>query len=252
VLILTLTGFFLVVAPPAEALANSPQWSYGGDANLTQWGQIKDDFVLCEIGQQQSPININVDIDQSVEDTPAALAFHDASAPWKIINRGYTVQVNAAPGNTVQIEGEEYELLQFHFHIPSEHRIAGSRAEMELHLVHRNRTGAFAVVSILIKAGANNPAIATLWEHLPDVGKTYQLAPNTIHISDLLPPHFTYYSYSGSLTTPPCNEEVQWTVLAEPIYLSKNQIATFASLYPINSRPLQPTNGRTIGYHSAP
>ena len=247
VLMLTLMGFFLVVAPPAEALVQAPQWSYSGAANPTHWGQLNDDFVLCERGQQQSPINL----DQAMADAPAILAVHDASAPWEILNRGYTIQVNAAPGNTIQIAGKASELVQFHFHIPSEHRIAGSQAEMELHLVHRDPTGTLAVVSVLIEAGANNPAIAPLWEHIPDVGKTYLLAPNTIHLSDLLPSHFAFYSYAGSLTTPPCYEGVEWTVLAEPIHLSKNQIATFASLFPMNSRPLQPTNGRTIGYHSA-
>ena len=169
--------------------------------------------------------------------------------PLEVLNNGHTVQVNYAPGSTVSINGETYNLLQFHFHTPSEHLFAGKAAPMELHLVHQNAAKELAVVGIPIVVGKANPVIEQIWANIPAASETKQVAGVMMNATDLLPSSLAYQSYAGSLTTPPCSEAVKWNVMAEPIELSQEQIETFENLYQMNARPVQPTNGRQIEQH---
>lgn len=237
-------GAVLAFSMPAKTGENLPEWSYGGAANPTQWGRLGHDFALCEVGKDQSPINI----DDAVVGATAEIEFNYAPVPLVVVNNGHTIQVNYAEGSTVKIQGEEYELVQFHFHTPSEHTTSGQASAMELHLVHRNVAG-LAVIGIMMEEGAANPMINTIWEHIPGEEKTKAVEAITINAVDLLPGSVTHFSYSGSLTTPPCSEDVQWYVLAEPIQVSEEQIAIFESLYSVNARPIQPKNGRIIELH---
>jgi carbonic anhydrase len=159
------------------------------------------------------------------------------------------VQVNYQPGSTIKINGEEYELLQFHFHTPSEHTINGKASALEMHLVHRNAKNQLAVVGVMMEKGATNPLIEQIWQHIPTVGKTNVVKNSTINATKLLPNNKAYFSYAGSLTTPPCSENVKWNVLIEPIQVSEKQIEAFQSLYQVNARPVQPINGRIIEFH---
>jgi carbonic anhydrase len=245
VLALPILGLLIAFSCPTVAGEESPHWSYGGAANPTQWGRLGHDFALCETGRDQSPI----DIDDAVVGAPAAIEFNYNPVPLVVVNNGHTVQVNYAEGSTVSIDGQEYELLQFHFHTPSEHTMSTLASAMELHLVHRNDMGVLAVVGIMMEAGAAHPIIDTVWEHIPEEEGTHTVEGLTINAADLLPNGITYFSYTGSLTTPPCSEGVRWNVLAEPIQVSEEQIATFESLYSVNARPIQPTNGRIIERH---
>lgn len=230
---------------PTKAGEHSPDWSYGGAANPTQWGRLGHDFALCETGRDQSPINI----DNTVLGTPADIVFNYSEAPLIVVNNGHTVQVNYEKGSTVNINGQEYELLQFHFHTPSEHTLSGRAAAMELHFVHRNEEGKLAVVGVMMEKGKAHPSIDTIWQHIPGAGETNAVEGVTMNVASLLPNGSTYYSYSGSLTTPPCSEGVSWNVLAKPIQVSEEQIAAFEQLYQVNARPVQPTNGRIIELH---
>lgn len=169
--------------------------------------------------------------------------------PLEVLNNGHTVQVNYAPGSTVSINGETYNLLQFHFHTPSEHLFEGKAAPMELHFVNQNAAKELAVVAIPIVVGKANPVIEQIWENIPEASKTKQVEGAMVNATDLLPSSLAYQSYSGSLTTPPCSEAVKWNIMAEPLELSQKQIETFESLYQVNARPVQPTNGRQIEQH---
>ena len=240
-----LLGIFTALMVPALAGQDSPNWSYGGAGNPTQWGRLGHDFALCETGRDQSPI----DIDDVVYGTRAKLKFKYETVPLVVVNNGHTVQVNYPAGSTVSINGDEYELLQFHFHTPSEHITSGLAAAMELHLVHRNKAGELAVIGVMMEKGATNSAIDTIWEHIPGEEGTNTVEGLTFNAADLLPDGITYFSYGGSLTTPPCSEDVRWNVLAETIQVSEEQIAAFESLYQVNARPIQPTNGRIIRLH---
>jgi carbonic anhydrase len=235
-----------VFSPQVLAEEKTPHWSYGGAANPTEWSQISPKFELCELGRDQSPININ----DAVKGNPVNIEFNYKQTPLSVVNNGHTVQVNYNPGSTVKINGDEYELLQFHFHTPSEHTISGKASALELHLVHRNEKGQLAVVGVMMAKGAANPLIEQIWTHIPAVGKNNIVQDSTINAANLLPKNKAYFSYNGSLTTPPCSESVKWNVLAEPIQVSEEQIDAFQSLYQVNARPLQPINGRRIEFHS--
>jgi carbonic anhydrase len=165
------------------------------------------------------------------------------------VNNGHTVQVNYQPGSTMKLNDDEYELIQFHFHTPSEHTINNKASALEMHLVHRNAKNQLAVVGVMINKGTNNPFIAQIWQHISTVEKNNEVQNSTINAANLLPKNKAFFSYSGSLTTPPCSENVKWNLLIEPIQVSEKQIAAFQSLYQVNARPVQPVNSRMIKFH---
>jgi carbonic anhydrase len=138
-----------------------------------------------------------------------------------------------------------YALLQFHFHTPSEETIAGMAMPMVAHLVHKSVEGQLAVVAVLFKEGTENPALANVFVALPAEGGTHRLT-NRFDPSRILPDKRGYYAFEGSLTTPPCSENVRWQVLKEPLEVSGEQLAAFRKLYPMNARPTQPLNGREV------
>jgi len=239
----------LLISLPAFAnstgTGNSWHWSYGGSNNPTQWGQIDRNFALCELGKSQSPINVK----NPVASTTLDIDFDYKPSPLVVVNNGHTIQVNYEQGSSVNINGENYSLLQFHFHTPSEHTINSKASALELHLVHRNDAGKLAVVGVLLTEGNANPVIEEVWQNIPETGKTNTVSDRLINAINLLPRSKAYYSYVGSLTTPPCSEGVKWNLLVEPMTVSEEQIATFAKIYQVDARPIQPTNGRSIELH---
>lgn len=248
VLVLGLFIAGLITCSPLQVFAAepTPTWGYGGENNPTRWGEISPNFAACELGRNQSPINI-VD---AVKGKPAQIDFKYNSTPLVVFNTGRTIQVNYASGSTATINGEEYQLLQFHFHTPSEHTISGNASPMELHLVHRNASGQLAVVGVMLQTGDVNPLIDEIWKVIPAAGETNTISDRTVNAANLLPQSNAYFSYTGSLTTPPCSEGVKWHVMVEPITVSAEQIAAFEKLYQVDARPLQPLNDRVIELHS--
>ncbi len=163
-----------------------------------------------------------------------------------IINNGHTIQINYASGSSIRIRDKRYELNQFHFHHPSEETIKGKRFPMEVHLVHSDTDGNLAVVSVLLEEGSANPLIESLWGLAPKVAGAEKAGGNMqINVADLLPTNRSYFTFGGSLTTPPCTEGVSWFVLKTPVTISSKEVATFAEIYPYDERPTQPLNGRT-------
>ena len=143
--------------------------------------------------------------------------------------------------------GARYELLQFHFHTPSEERINGRSFDMVVHLVHKSAQGRLAVVAVLLSAGREQAMLQTIWNAMPGTrDRTRERLDVSINARQLLPAESPYYSYMGSLTTPPCTEGVQWLVMKTPVEMSREQIAHFTALYPMNARPLQALNDRLI------
>jgi carbonic anhydrase len=229
---------------PVFALADGvkPHWGYGGTANPTEWGKLSPNFSKCELGVEQSPI----DIKGAVKGSSAPITFNYKSSPLVVVNNGHTIQANYAPGSDITIGGEKYALLQFHFHTPSEHQIAGKAAAMEVHLVHRNAAGKLAVVGVMMNKGKEHLLISKVWKAIPPSGKTKKIEKTTINAGNLLPTNKSYYSYAGSLTTPPCSEGVRWHILTSPISLSEQQINTFEKLYQVDARPIQPIGDRKV------
>ncbi|HKU59939.1 MAG TPA: carbonic anhydrase family protein [Gemmatimonadales bacterium] len=240
---LALLGLLPALLMAQEHPHAAPHWSYGGDTGPGHWGDLESDYSACKSGTRQSPIDIH-------KAEPAhlpALHFAYQAVPLTIVNNGHTIQVNYAPGSFVRIEGHQYQLVQFHFHHPSEEKVDGHAYDMVAHLVHKDAEGHLAVVAVLLTKGQANSLIRTLWEHLPQrVGHEETVPHVRVNAADFLPKHRGYYAFDGSLTTPPCTEGVRWIVLREPRELSPSEIATFDKLYHDNARPTQPSNGRAV------
>lgn len=248
-------SFWLSLAPAsaAQPLPEIPTefqsitWSYEGDSSAAHWGALETDFTLCDRGQQQSPIALQ---DAAAADIPN-LVFHYHSSPVSLLNNGRTLQVTYEPGSHIELEGDRFDLIQFHFHHPAEHRLAGQDYPMELHLVHRNSAGAIAVIGIMIETGSQNTALDGVWNNLAPVYTPLTETTARVDAAQLLPRVATSYRYSGSLTTPPCSESVTWVVMDHPIQLSEAQISAFETLVPANARPRQALNGRQLQLDSS-
>ena len=241
--LLAIAACSLVFSPLVQA-DNHPHWGYKGHGGASHWAELDESFAACKLGKQQSPINIETAKTRKAELAPLAFAYTASAA--EVVNNGHTIQINLPAAGSVGIAGADYKLLQFHFHAPSEEFINGKPYPMVAHLVHKNAEGKLAVVAVLFKQGKENAALKAVFATLPaKEGETKALdAP--LNVADFLPKDQTYYAFAGSLTTPPCSEEVRWQVLKTPIELSAAQIATFRKLYPMNARPVQPLNGRTV------
>ncbi|WP_310734376.1 carbonic anhydrase [Ideonella livida] len=234
-------------APAAAAHAateahHTPHWGYEGAWGPQAWGQIKPEFALCAQGRRQSPIDIRGGI--AVELPP--IQFDYRPTGFQVLDNGHTIQANLGSGNAITLHGRRYDLLQFHFHRPSEERVEGRQYDMVAHLVHRDPEGRLAVVAVLITRGAPNPAVQLVWNSLPLERGDSLASPVQLDLNQLLPQDPRYYTYMGSLTTPPCSEGVMWLVMKQPITLSTEQLDIFARLYPLNARPIQPAAGRLI------
>lgn len=217
-------------------------WSYEGEGGPANWGKLKPEYASCASGQRQSPIDIRDGIKVDLE--PIKFAYRPSH--FRVVDNGHTIQVTVA-GSSIALLGKTYELQQFHFHRPSEERVNGKLFEMVVHLVHKAEDGKLAVVAVLLDRGQENQVVQTIWNNLPLEKKEEVMPPGlTIDVSQLLPENRSYYTYMGSLTTPPCSEGVLWLVMKQPQQLSPEQLGIFARLYSNNTRPVQPGFSRLI------
>ena len=220
-----------------------PHWSYAGSDGPDHWAELDKGFSPCQLGHSQSPIDIRA---AKPADLPP-IQFAYLPTRLHIVNNGHTIQVNYAPGSFITVGDKRYQLTQLHFHHPSEERIDGQRFAMVAHLVHASPDGTLAVVAVLLDAGAANPVIASLWQHLAThEGPEQRLDAVQIDATGLLPQDRGYDTFTGSLTTPPCTEGVTWFVLKTPQRISQSQADAFGKIYPNNARPTQPLNGREL------
>ena len=150
------------------------------------------------------------------------LSFEYEPTPLEITNKVHTLQVSYAPGSTLMVGETPYQLLQFHFHTPSEHRLRGEEFPMELHLVHQDPEGELAVVGVMVRTGAElnaaTPVGITFHPHPVNHSRWH---PSASTLKSCFPPTAATISTPGSLTTPPCTEGVSWFVLSEPIEMSR-------------------------------
>lgn len=230
------------VAVAASAARPEVPWSYTGDNGPDRWGQLLPDWKQCAVGTRQSPIDIRDTI--RVDQEP--IRFDYRASRFSVVDTGHTIQVNVSSGNFIEIMGRRFELQQFHFHRPSEERINGRQYDMVVHLLHKDSDGRLAMIAVLLERGQDQALVQTVWNYLPlERGDAYD-APVSIDLNQLLPKDRAYFTYMGSLTTPPCSEGVLWMVLRQPVQVSSQQISIFSRLYPMNARPLQAAGGRLI------
>ena len=213
-------------------------WGYEGAMGPESWG---NDFPTCARGKAQAPLNIKGPFEKALFNVTPDYK----NGPLKIINNGHTIQVNVPPGSKLRIDSQPFELVQFHFHRPSEEQINGKPSAMVAHFVHKNSEGRLAVLGVLLKEGNENPGIKTLWTHAP-AKEGPEVSPEGVSFNpaNLLPREYEFYSYEGSLTTPPCTEGVRFFILKSQVNISREQVEAFP--FKKNARPVQPQNGRAI------
>ena len=218
-------------------------WDYMGVEGPEHWGMLTNEYMTCETGHRQSPINITM---THHGDHQQRLVFHYQTSELHELNNGHTIQVSHVSGCRVDLNDRRYKLRQFHFHAPSEHHIEGKAFPMEMHMVHQDQNGHVLVLAAMLEADRPSPVLTKLWNWLPDqIGQEVSV-PLELSLADLLPKNTHHYTYSGSLTTPPCTEGVQWIVLKEPIHIAQQDVDRFVGIIGQNARPIQPLEGRHI------
>lgn len=238
-------------APKAEAAhtTEAVHWTYEGEEGPDHWGEINPDYAVCGTGKSQSPI----DVKAAEGDDLTNISFHYQPSEVNILNNGHTVQVNYDSGSYIELDGVRYDIAQFHYHAPSEHAVDGKLFAAELHIVHKNADGGLAVVGILLDEGAQNEALQPFIENLPAKESEVADAGVKINAADFLPAVQTTYRYSGSLTTPPCSEGVNWLLMTTPVEISAAQLSALTSLFDHgNNRPVQPLNDRPLVEDNTP
>lgn len=225
-----------------SSAAGPPHWAYEGEAGAARWGELSPAFKVCQLGLEQSPI----DLAGAITAVPGRLDIMYRSMKLRVVNNGHTIQVNADPGSSCVIGGTTYALQQSHFHHPSEHLLSGKPFDLECHLVHRSAAGDIAVIGVFISPGETSAALQPIWNAMPRQEGPERDAGITFDPGALLPATPGYYRYSGSLTTPPCTQGIVWTVMQHPIDASPDQIRQFAALFKNNARPVQGHNRRFL------
>jgi carbonic anhydrase len=253
---------FVLLAAAAVLLPASSQaqwkthWDYEGPRGADHWSELDPAYTVCNTGKEQSPIDI-----QSTEKAQLPpLRFESKIRPLKYLqNNGATIRVNyhdaSGIGDFLIVGGKSYQLTQFHFHHPSEEYIHGKSFDMVAHLMYKSSDGKVVGVAVLLKAGRANATIRQLWDVMPRTESKVlpdfshaeeEVAGVEINPAGLLPDSLAYYTYMGSVTAPPCTEDVRWYVLKTPVEISAKQIEEFAKLYPHDVRPVQALNGRVV------
>ena len=234
--------------PTEAASAHTVHWTYDGEEGPDHWGEIDPSYAACGTGQSQSPVDL---VDATAQDL-TNIAFNYQPSQVNILNNGHTVQVNYDAGSYIEVDGQRYDVAQFHYHAPSEHAVNGQLFDAELHIVHKNADGQLAVIGILLEKGTANPAYDPFINNLPAHESEEEAKGVEIDAASLLPEVQTTFRYSGSLTTPPCTEGVSWFVMTTPVQLSEQQLAALETVFKGNNRPVQMLNARALNEDNTP
>ena len=228
---------------PASAAALAPSWTYEGPTGALHWDRLNPAWRVCENGKQQSPIDIHkVRLDKTLP----PIQFHYLTGTMKLVNDGHTVRVTPPDGSYITLGGVRYNLVEFHFHHPGEEVINGDISDMSVQFVHRSADGKIVILAVELNEGNSNAILAGLWEKLPKTVGATGTSTLMLNPVGLFPADRGYWTYTGSLTEPPCTEGVQWYVLQNPVTLSREQLQAFAALFKRNTRTLQLTHGRHV------
>lgn len=241
-----------VVSESKNESVRPVHWSYSAEGGPEGWAALTPVYAACGSGKIQSPINLiskagkgNTAWKMEYKTTKLNIAHNEHVE--ELINNGHTIQITPQDGSSITYAGKQYQLKQFHFHTPSEHTLNGKHAPMEIHLVHQSDDNSLAVIGVMVQEGKMNTNFDNLIKHLPNaVGEKLTHDSVDIDIAVHVPKNLFAYHYIGSLTTPPCTENVQWLVLRDPISMSKEQITAFSSRLKNNNRPTQSLHERTL------
>ncbi|MEC5178433.1 carbonic anhydrase [Cryobacterium sp. MP_M5] len=230
----------LAPEPSAAPVAEAAKWSYDGESGPASWGAVDSSFEACAAGTAQSPIDLPLTVPVTTTSIDLAVEAVDGD----VFDSGHAVEVETdGEGETLTFAGDEFSLQQMHAHVPSEHTVGGQPAAAELHLVHKDVDGNLLVLGILVSEGEASEALVPFIEAATHPADKDEVV---LDVAGVLPASLENYEYSGSLTTPPCTEGVQWVVLSTPISMSAEQIDTLEEVHRHNARPTQPLGGRTV------
>jgi carbonic anhydrase len=217
-------------------------WAYAGEGGPENWGKLKAEYANCASGRRQSPIDLKDGIAVDLE--PIQFAYGPAA--FRVVDGGRNLQV-AVYGGSLTLLGKNYELTRILFHRPSEMSIGGKSFDMDAQLLHKAADGKLLIVAVPLEKGSENALVQMALNNLPlEPGGDVQPPAQNIDVNRLLPENRRYFTFLGSLTTPPCTEDVLWLVLKQAQQLSPEQLAIFERLYAPNARPLQPAFGRIV------
>ena len=244
ILLISLMGCFSTLTSAADI-----HWSYDKDISPKHWGELSESFKVCSTGKNQTPININNTYVVSAVKHKIDIEYE--VSPHDIVFNGHTVQVNTKAGdhrNYLELDNQKFFLKQFHFHTPSENQIKGKSYPLELHFVNANAEGQLTVLAVMFELGRKNSEWDKFWADLSHKKDDAKVLSQKVDLEKLLPEKHEYYRFSGSLTTPPCSEGVNWIVLKQPLTISAQQLNAFKKVLKNkdNNRPLQPVNGRVV------
>lgn len=227
---------------PLAGASEGAYWTYEGEEGPEHWGELSEEFDICSRGLNQSPIDLVADIHT---DLPELIFDYTNPGNLVEVNTGHAIQDKVNPGNFLVFVDSRYELKQFHFHSPSEHLVNGEAFPMEVHFVHQDENGRYAVVGLIFEEGERNEMMDKLPSFRAERGEDPYA--DLVDYNEFITDRSDYFLYNGSLTTPPCAEGVQWIVLKQPIIVSPEQIQHYHDLLGFdNNRPIQPHNSRLV------
>jgi carbonic anhydrase len=226
----------------AQSTAN---WSYQGKTGPLAWGKLDPAYQACSKGHEQSPIDIRgAHLNKALQ----PIEFHYIAGSLKLENDGRTIVAHVNPGSYIVANGVRYELIEYSFHHPSETAVKGRLTEMEIQFLHRAADGKLVILAVRLREelDAPNAVLAALWPHLPKTAGATEKVTEMVSAGGLLPADRGYWTYTGSLNTPPCTEGVRWFVFEEELSVSRDQMRAFAAIFRMNTRGLQDPHGRRI------
>lgn len=235
----------VLLAMSTHAMAEdlTRKWGYYGEEGPAFWGDLDQSFQICKEGYHQSPIDLKKPIlaklpDFSTHYVPSTALADDA---------GYTLRVDMkSASNHLELEGQNFDLIEFHFHQPAEHPIDGKVYPLELHFVNMSESGDAVALGVFYEVGAESPALNVLLPAFKASKEGKKQIEVQINPNDLQPQKASFYRYEGSLTTPPCREGLVWLVHQKPMTLSAEQLAMFKTLMIENARPVQKMHSRML------
>ncbi|XP_021774590.1 alpha carbonic anhydrase 7-like [Chenopodium quinoa] len=256
----TVLKFFLVLLLShatsiiAQEVEDESEFNYipGDKRGPENWGNIKEEWAKCNTGKKQSPIFIYPQLPERIPESERILRFYQPGRTT-LKNRGHDVKLDwTNGGGRIRINGTDYILQQCHWHSPSEHAINGRRYALEAHFVHQSLDNKIAVIGFLYDFGNPDPFLSSIEEELSLISDNSldEIMAGTVHPSEVQMEGSSYYRYMGSLTTPPCDEGIIWTIETKLGTVSKDQVKLLRDAVNDNARenarPLQPLNGRRV------
>ena len=238
----------LLIGTAGLATAQNANWSYEGKNGQLAWGKLDPSYAACSKGHEQSPIDIR---GAKLDKTLKPIEFHYMSGPVTLENTGLTIAAHVDRGSYIMVDGVRYDLVSFDFRHPGEEPVKGRFDDMSIHLLHKSADGKMVIVAVRVveDRSMGNAILAMLWDHLPKVAHKTETITDMVNPGGLLPADRSYWTYTGSLTTPPCTEGVQWYIFEQELGVSRTQLRTFSNMFKMDTRAPQDPHGRKILAH---